>query len=122
MRGGMLRRSALFAALGLVLVASTAEAQRRYSLDRPRGEPTPAALQEARSLFLSGSSAVEAGRRAGALQSFERAYELAGVSAALYNAATALRSLGRHRDARDAFLQLLSAHGDLDANLRREAD
>lgn len=118
----MLRWLALPAALGLALFGSTAEAQQRYALDRPNGEPTQAALQEARALFVTGSSAVEAGRWADALQSFERSYELSGVSAALYNAATALRSLGRHRDARDAFLQLLSAHPDLDANMRREAE
>ncbi len=120
--GRMFRRLAPCVALGLLLVASTAAAQRHYSLERPRGEPAGAALQEARSLFLSGSAAVEAGRWADALQSFERSYELSGVSAALYNAATALRSLGRHRDARDAFVQLLSAHSDLDANMRREAE
>ena len=118
----MVRSSALLAALGLVLIASTAGAQQRYSLERPRGEPSQAALQEARALFLSGSSAVEAGRWADALQNFERSYQLSGVAAALYNVATALRSLGRHRDARDAFLQLLSAHGELDPNMRREAE
>lgn len=118
----MLRLWASSVALGLLLLGSTAHAQRRYSLSRPSGEPTQAALQQARALFLTGSSAVEAGRWADALESFERSYELSGVSAALYNAATALRSLGRHRDARDAFLQLLSAHPDLDANMRREAE
>lgn len=118
-------RSATFVALlsiGLVLgstVTSTAALAQQVREPRvrwrpPEGAPGQASLDEARALFLAGSSAVEAGRWSDALSNFERSYALSGVAAALYNAATALRALGRHREARDAFVALFRNHPELD--------
>lgn len=79
-------------------------------------------VEEARSLFIAGSQAVDAGRWADAIESFERSYELSCAPSALYNLAMALRALGRHRDARDAFDRLLRLHPDLSGELRQNAD
>jgi tetratricopeptide (TPR) repeat protein len=80
-------------------------------------------MQEARSLFVAGVAAVDAGRWADAIRSFSRAYELSGRPIALYNVAFALRALGRHVEARDAFERLLRLHGpDLDDTRRRESE
>ena len=89
---------------------------------RAQGEPTEAELQEARALFVAGQAAVESGRWADAVERFSRAYELSGVPTALYNVAYALRSLGRHRESRDAFRRLMAEHPDLDDATRSEAE
>lgn len=94
-------------ALSLVLLASPASAQNEVA--------------EARALFQAGEAAVEAGRWADAVDSFRRAYELSNVPAALFNLGYALRALGRHREARDAFAELLREHPRFDRELREEA-
>lgn len=68
--------------------------------------------EEARQAFIQGSEAANEGRWADSLQYFQQAYMLSGVPTALYNAAMALRALGRHREARDAFQRILDEHGD----------
>jgi hypothetical protein len=78
-------------------------------------------VEEARARFVAGQAAVESGRWADAVDDFRRAYQLSRVPAALYNVGFALRALGRHREARDVFTQLLSRHPDTDATLREEA-
>jgi tetratricopeptide (TPR) repeat protein len=78
-------------------------------------------VAEARALFQAGEAAVEAGRWADAVDSFRRAYELSNVPAALFNLGYALRALGRHREARDAFAELLREHPRFDRELREEA-
>ncbi len=75
---------------------------------------------EARALFVAGSAAVDGGRWADAVASFERAYALTDAPSALYNLAIALRALGRHREARDAFARLLERH-TIDEDLRATA-
>lgn len=72
---------------------------------------------EARNLFLAGSSAVQDNRWAEAIGLFERSYALSCRAAALYNLALALRGLGRHRAARDAFDRLMRNHPDLSGTL-----
>lgn len=79
-------------------------------------------VQEARARFVAGQAAVESGRWADAVEDFRRAYELSRVPAALYNVGFALRALGRHREARDVFTELLVRHGDMEASLREEAE
>jgi tetratricopeptide (TPR) repeat protein len=115
------RRTALVVALVACSHAVAPPASAQHRLVRPSGTPSAEALRQARDLFVAGSAAVEAGRWADALDKFDRAYALSGVAAALYNAATALRSLGRHRDAREAFDLLLTAHPEIDAALRAES-
>jgi tetratricopeptide (TPR) repeat protein len=82
------------------------------------GGGDPSSLQQARQLFIDGSADVEAGRWADAIESFERAYALSCAPSALYNLAMALRALGRHREARDAFDRLMSEHPNLTGELQ----
>ncbi len=79
---------------------------------RDAGLPTVAARERARTSFVQGVRAAEEGRWGDALPSFREAYLFSRVPSALYNMAMALRALGRHREARDAFEQLLANHPD----------
>jgi hypothetical protein len=88
----------------------------------PEGQPTRAAVDEAKALYIAGNRAVEQGRWADALTDFERSYALSGVAAALFNVASALRALGRHVEARDAFAQLLASHPKLDPEVKKKAE
>ena len=76
---------------------------------------------EARALFVAGVAATNQERWADAISSLRRAYELSCHSSALYNLGYSLRALGRHREARDAFAQLLSDHADLPDEVRDNA-
>lgn len=82
------------------LAATPASAQSRRS-DR----------EEARALFAAGQAAVDAGRWTDALDAFHRAYALVHVPSALFNAAFALRALGRYLEAQEAFEELVGLHG-----------
>ena len=62
---------------------------------------------QARALFVAGQAAVESGRWTDAHENFRRAYELTGAPSALFNAAFALRALGRYQEAALAFEELL---------------
>lgn len=77
--------------------------------------------EEARALFAAGQAAVDAGRWPDALSAFQRAYQLTGVPSALFNAAFALRAMGRFREAEAAFVELLSLEGTR-ADMRGEAE
>lgn len=85
----------------------------------PQCTPTDAELEEAQALFIAGAAAVDAGRWADAISSFERSYALSCRVAALYNLAMALRALGRHREARDTFDRLVRDHADIPDELRQ---
>jgi tetratricopeptide (TPR) repeat protein len=100
-------------ALVLTLHASSARAQGGGC------NPTDEDLEEAQALFIAGSAAVDSGRWADAIDSFERAYALSCRVAALYNLAMALRALGRHREARDTFDRLVRVHPDIPDELRQ---
>lgn len=113
---------AALASLGATPDASAQSRGERYRLEHPEGEVDAATVERARALYEEGLSHVEAGRWADALERFEASYRISGIAAALFNAASTLRSMGRHRDARDAFDQLLSDHADLDASVRAEAE
>ncbi len=94
------------------------EPRRAREASATREAATPEA-EEARRLFAAGLEAIERGLWAEALGAFERAYRLTRVPSALRNVALALRGLGRHREARDAFATLLREHA-LDPEARRE--
>lgn len=83
--------------------------------------PSEGEVAEARALFIAASAAVDGGRWADAIDSFERAYSLSCAPSALYNLAMALRALGRHREARDGFDRLMRLHPDLGGELRQSS-
>ncbi|MEZ4338250.1 MAG: PEGA domain-containing protein [Sandaracinaceae bacterium] len=107
-------------ALALILSLPTI-AVAQYRVEPPEGEPSEEAMNEARDLYLEGGRLVEEGRWADAVSAFERSYRLSGIPAALFNTATTLRSMGRHRDARDLFRQLLAIES-LDPETREMAE
>src|SRR5690606_36962585 len=110
------RAPSLMIAGALLLVAGRAQAQSACNVS-----PTQLEVDEARSLFIDGSGDVEGFRWADAIPKFERSYALSCAPSALYNLAMALRALGRHRDARDAFDRLLGDHPDFSGELRELA-
>jgi hypothetical protein len=81
----------------------------------------PQTRQEARGLYLAGTAAAQAERWPDALRLFRDAYRVSGAPAALYNAAYSLRALGRLREARDAFEEVLGLDPGLGGALRDEA-
>lgn len=93
----------------------------QYSVSAPAATPSEADMARARELYAEGGRRVDEGQWADALEAFEGSFRLSGVPAALFNAATTLRSMGRHRDARDLFTQLLAIEG-LDDETRATAD
>src|SRR5690348_4287673 len=95
--------------VALLLPASAAFAD---PPEPPSREPSQAQIDQARGLFVRGTSFVENGQWADAISTFSQAYELSGVPPALYNVAFALRALGRHVESRDAFEALLERHRD----------
>ena len=102
--------------LALFVVAPSAHAQ------ECNREASPADVERARTLFIDGSRDVEAYRWADAIPKFEQAYALSCAPSALYNLAMALRALGRHREARDAFDRLIANHPDLAGELRANSE
>lgn len=106
-------RSALGASLVLCAMACLdAPAVRAQSSDHASALSTRASdREEARALFAAGQAAVDAGRWTDALDAFHRAYELTHAPSALFNAAFALRALGRYEDAEAAFVELLALDG-----------
>lgn len=109
-------------ALSLALITSApALVAAQYRVEPPEGEPSEEAMGRARELFLEGGRLVEEGRWADAVTAYEGAYRLSGIPAALFNTATTLRSMGRHRDARDLFRQVLAIES-LDPETREMAE
>lgn len=77
---------------------------------------------EARAAFREGTEAAETERWADSERAFRRAYALSRAPSALFNRAVALRALGRHVEARDAFDQLLAeTDAPLASDLRESA-
>ncbi len=102
--------------LALLALAPSARAQ---DCNRSAGASD---VSRARALFIDGSRDVEGFRWADAIPKFEESYALSCAPSALYNLAMALRALGRHRDARDAFDRLLANHPDLAGDLRSNSE
>ncbi|MCB9617277.1 MAG: hypothetical protein H6722_33005 [Sandaracinus sp.] len=73
---------------------------------------TPTESDAARDAFVAGAEAAEQQLWADSERHFARAYALSGVPAALFNRAVALRNLGREREARDAFDEVMRAGVD----------
>ena len=115
----MRRALIILLSLAFLLCSLTAPAAAQWA--RPTGEPTDAEIAEARELYQRGTEQVETHQWTDALESFERSYSLSGASVALYSLAYTLRVLGRYREAREAFAQLLSDHDDLEPAIRRDA-
>jgi tetratricopeptide (TPR) repeat protein len=107
------------------LQASSAQAQNAG--EAPAGAATAPAVptdpnrEVARQAYIDGTTAAEEARWADALRLFQQAYDLSHNPAALFNVATTLRALGRHRDARDAIDHLFRDHPSLPEELRNEA-
>lgn len=124
MKRAPFRRSARAGLLCMVVASfaplAPAPAAAQYRVQSPSEEPSDADMQRARARFLEGAELAEAGRWADALERFESAHSLSGLPVTLFNVATALRALGRYRDARDAFDALL-ADVELDSATREEA-
>ena len=83
--------------------------------------PADPNLERARQAYVDGTTAAEEARWADALRFFQQAYDLSHNPAALFNVATTLRALGRHRDARDSLDTLFRNHPSLPEELRNEA-
>lgn len=103
--------SCAFAVVALAMFSSPGLAQTKYSLKKPTN-PTESANKEAFEFYKKGVASAAESRWSDALASFEESYRKSGQWAPLYNVATTLRSLGRHREARDAFSQFLKMHED----------
>jgi len=118
----LFRRSIAVLVLATSLASSAFASAAPHTWTAPASEPSTAALQEGKALYIAGNRAVEQGRWSDALTNFEKAYALSGVPAALFNVATTLRALGRHVESRDAFAQLLAKHPKLDPDVRTQAE
>ncbi len=79
-----------------------------FSAAPVHAQPSPGDREQARALFAAGQAAIDAGRWTDALDAFQRAYELSHLPVTLFNAAFALRALGRYEDAAAAYEALLA--------------
>lgn len=117
-RRGLLPATLLLSLLGLSLCGASGAAAQPWV--GPSGEPSEEAVTEARALYARGSEAAEEQRWSDAIDHFERSYSLSGAAVALYSLGYTLRAVGRFRDARDAFDQLLE-DPSVDDDLRAQA-
>lgn len=108
--------AALFAA-ALVLAPNAAAAQ----LPAPPAAPSAADVAQARDRFVRGMELAEDEDWEPALAEFLRSYALSGSPVALFNAGSALRSLRRFVEARDAFDRLMG-DPEIDEEMRRAAE
>src|SRR5688500_10023817 len=98
----------------MALAPPGAAAQDRAQQDGPS--------PEARQAYETGLQAMEDGRWADALRAFERSYREFPAAAAMFNQGIVLRSLGRLREARDAFARVMADHPEAPADVRADAD
>jgi hypothetical protein len=107
--------------LGFVLIAiapSVALAQHRWL--PPDHAPTEAELERARALYEEGQR-IEADEPARALELFEQSFLLSGAWKPLFAIGLALHDLARCVEARDAMLQLLDTHEDIEPEYAQRA-
>ncbi|MGE0786520.1 MAG: tol-pal system YbgF family protein [Sandaracinaceae bacterium] len=117
------RRAQGLLVVAVVVGVSAAVAPRALAqTDAPDCAPTETDIQQAQALFVAGAAAIDAGRWSDAIDNFSRAYALTCAPSALYNYGVALRALGRHREARDAFARLLSEHPSMAEEIRANAE
>jgi len=85
-------------------------------------QPETSQDDEARRAFQEGTDAAETERWADSERAFRRAYALSRAPSALFNQGVALRALGRHLEARNAFDELLARTDDaVSSDLRESA-
>jgi hypothetical protein len=109
----------VLAVLAVLAFPSGSEAQR---FARPLGPPGQDAMEEGGRLYEEGRQAVDEYRWSDAIEPLLQAYRLTGAAVALYGLGLAFRAIGRVRDARDAFDQLLEDHAaELDESMREQA-
>lgn len=77
-------------------------------------------MAEARDLYEQASVAAEEQRWADAIGLFEQSYSLSGASVALFSLGYTFRAVGRFREARDVFDQLLASE-EIDDELTQQA-
>ena len=80
-----------------------------------------ARVARAQALFNQGKEYLEQELWTDALDAFQQSYGLVRRPGALNNIGVCLRALGRHREARDAFVRLLTDHQNADAALLDQA-
>lgn len=85
-----------------------------FAQDEAEGaaEPQSESMSEGQRLFELGRAAASDTRWSDAYEHFRDSYAVSGFAGALLNMGIALRSIGRHREARDAFQHLINEHGD----------
>jgi hypothetical protein len=107
----MSRSVLFFSSIALLasLTAPLAAQDDCRSLGRPPEGDATSAQRTAIEAFSRGSRATETERWDNAEQCFRLAWELSHVALARYNQAVALRALGHHLEARDAFDEALAA-------------
>lgn len=102
-------------------LATTQDTSSNVDPEAPASAVDGGSAYEARQRFIRGQEAADAGRWADAEKHFREAYALSRVPTALFNRAFALRALGRHIEAREAFASLLESHPQAQPDLRDEA-
>jgi hypothetical protein len=110
---------ALFVAALAAAALTTSGA--RAQLPDPPAAPSDADVSQARDRFVHGMELAQREDWAPALTEFFRSYALSGSPVALFNAGSALRSLRRFLEARDAFDRLLG-DPEIDEEMRHAAE
>lgn len=109
-----MRSAFVLSSLCLLVVPALAHAQDEAPTCTTASTPTER--------FACAAFAAQEGLWQDALTQFQVLYEETHAPSALYNVAIAFQSLGRHRDARDAFDRLMRQHSaELDEETRAEA-
>lgn len=104
----------------LVALLAAPAAARAQLPDPPPAAPEDDVLR-AREAFLRGMEFAGERRFEDARREFVHSYALSGSPVALFNLASTLRSLGRHREASEAFERLLADRG-LEPSVRAQAE
>jgi hypothetical protein len=104
------------AGAGLALLVAAPPVLVQAQRQRVRQQPVAvdSDVARARELYASGLAAIDDSRWADALGIFRESYTLSPTTPALFNVALVLRALGRVRESRDTFAQLLGALGEAD--------
>lgn len=114
----MMNRSASAAAIGILLALSAAATGAHA---QPR-TPSPEELKAARELFQDAYRDEQEKRFAPALEKFQRVATVKESASVRYRIASVLASLGRLREARDAFRALAASKASLPPNEQEVAD
>lgn len=102
-----------FIAIGVALAVTTSSVE---AVAQSRNVPSPPDLKTARELFQEAYKREQEGRFAEALETFRRVAIVRESASVRYRIASVLESLGRLREARDAFRALAAAQRSLPTN------